>query len=63
MKFYAYIPTNKGNEPLGTDNRILFEFKTIRRAVNYSNRVLGNGKYRLFTYTNIYNDNTYERIK
>jgi hypothetical protein len=60
MKFYAYIPTNDRREPMGTENRILFDLKTIRGAINHCNKQLGENTYVLFSYTNIYNDNTFK---
>ena len=40
MKFYAYIPDKNGDEPLGTENRILFELKTTQGAIKRSSRLV-----------------------
>jgi hypothetical protein len=43
MNFFAYIPNEEGDEPLGTyhNRHILPEFKTVRGAINYLNRKVG----------------------
>jgi len=61
MKFYAYKPTKDGREPLGSDRRILFELKTIAGAHRRARSVLGSD-YRLFRYTNFYDDKTFRRV-
>jgi len=61
MKFYAYKLTDKGTEPMGTQGRILFELKTFRGAYRRALRILGNN-FRLFVYTNFYDDKTFKEI-
>lgn len=61
MKFYAYIPTASGHCPMGTENRILFELKTIRGAIKRCNRTLGN-VWVLFRYTNFYDNKTFSFV-
>jgi len=62
MKFYAYIPTVDGEEPVGTFSRVLFELKTVRGAKRRAERLLGSN-YKLFQYTNFYDDKTFRRIQ
>ena len=46
MKYYAYIPDENGNEPVGTFNRLMFELKTIRGARKRCYNAFGNKKYK-----------------
>jgi hypothetical protein len=61
-KFYAYKPDKSGREPLGTSGRTLFELKTVDGAKNRAKKMLGSG-YKLYTYTNFYNDKTFKVVK
>jgi hypothetical protein len=61
MKFYAYIPTKEGKEPLGTSGRLLFELKTVAGAHRHANKYLG-AKHLLFVYHNFYDDKTFRRV-
>ena len=61
MKFYAYKPTKEGKEPIGSDRRTLFELKTIQGAHKRARSVLG-PNYRLFRYTNFYDDKTFRQV-
>jgi len=61
MKFYAYKPTKDGGEPLGTSGRTLFELKTVAGAHRRARSVLG-PRYRLFRYTNFYDNKTFRRV-
>jgi len=64
MKFYAYkwdVPL--GTEPLGTDGKLLFELKTVRGAMNRCKRYLKTSDFRLYTYTNFYDDKTFKQVK
>jgi hypothetical protein len=64
MKFYAYIPDKNGREPMGTANRFLFEVKTKTGALNKCKRLFNNNQnFRLFSYTEIYDDKTFNLIK
>lgn len=61
MKFYAYIPTDTGKEPTGSDNRIIFELKTIKGAIKRAINSLGH-TFQLHKYSNFYDDNTFQLI-
>ena len=61
MKFYAYIPTKDGKEPMGTADKLLFELKTTRGAIKRTRKHLG-PRYMLFRYTNFYDDKTFRRV-
>ncbi len=61
MKFYAYIPREDGTAPCGTSDQTIFELKTKRGAINRGKRILG-GVFRLFSYTNLYDDTTLLQI-
>lgn len=55
MKFYAYKPSDYGQEPIGKNGRILFKSDTNEDAINHTESILGN-RYMLFSYTTIYKD-------
>lgn len=58
-KYYAYIPTKEGKEPLGTRNRFKFQLKSDDNyAIKKARKQLGS-RFRLFSYTNFYNDTTF----
>ena len=62
MTFYAYVPTDEGKEPMGTFNRILIELKTVNGAIRQAKRRLGTDKFRLFSYTNFYDEKTFKKL-
>ena len=55
MKFYAYKPSDSGQEPIGKNGRILFKSDTDEDAIKHTKSILGN-RYMLFSYTTIYNN-------
>ena len=61
MKFYAYVPTKEGREPVGGDRKLIFELKTVAGAHKRARSVLG-ARYRLFTYTNFYRESTFRKV-
>jgi hypothetical protein len=61
-KFYAYKPDSKGKEPIGSIHRTLFELKTVDGAKNRAKKRLGSG-YKLYKYTNFYDDKTFKIVK
>lgn len=65
MKYYAYIPNKEGKEPCGTEGRVLFDAKTSHKSVlikMVQNRLGLNVNYRLYSYTMIYRESTYQLI-
>ena len=54
MKFYAYKPSDCGQEPIGKNCRMLFKSDTNEDAIKHAENVLGN-RYMLFSYTTLYN--------
>ena len=54
MKYYAYKPSDCGQEPIGTNGRILFKSNTNEDAIKHTESILGN-RYMLFSYTTLYN--------
>ena len=62
MKFYACVPDEKGNEPLGTAGKFLFELKTVGGAIRKRLRFYGNKTFRLYNYTNFYRDSTFRLL-
>jgi hypothetical protein len=55
MKFYAYKPSDCGQEPIGNNGRVLFKSDSVEDAIKHTERILGN-RYMLFNYTTIYNN-------
>ena len=71
MKFYAYIPKSgkpysghpkTGDAPIGTGNQLLFELKTITGAHKRARSAFRGKPYKMFTYTNFYNEDTFRRV-
>ena len=55
MKFYAYKPSDCGQEPIGKNGRVLFKSDTNEAAIEHTESILGE-RYMLFSYTTIYNN-------
>lgn len=63
MKFYAYAGTAPlGQEPCGTGGRIMFELKTEAGARRRCRRVYGAQAFRLYVYSNFFNDSTFREV-
>ena len=63
MKFYAYAGNyNLDEVPCGTSGKILFELQTFAGAHRRARSMLGK-TYRLYTYTNFYDDETFREVK
>lgn len=61
--FYAYKGNEKlGSEPLGTEEKIIFELKTIHGAINRCKRVFKDSRYMLYKFANFYDDTTFQFI-
>lgn len=63
MKFYAYKGTYPlGKEPLGTFDKLMFEYKSIKRAINHCRKCLGSS-FSLYSYYNFFNNDTFTLIR
>lgn len=64
MKFYIYKGREKelGDEGCGTEHRILCEYSRSFYAVRLGNQAFENGDFRVYAYTNFYNDKTFTRV-
>lgn len=60
-KYYAFKPDDQGKEPMGTQNRLLFELKTDMGAIRRAVRVLGQTA-KVFQYANFYDAKTFRCI-
>ena len=61
--FYAYVPREDGTEPLGTANRLIIRnLKTARGAEKRAKTAFGEKKFRLFTFTNFYDNKTFRQL-
>jgi hypothetical protein len=65
MNFYVYrghYPL--GSEPLGTMGKSVWhDLKTQRGAIQRANRLYGLGGYKLYAFTNFYNNDTFREIR
>lgn len=61
-KYYAFKPDDQGEEPMGTQNRLLFELKTDMGAIRRAGRVLGQTA-KVFRYTDFYDGSTFQRVR
>ena len=62
-QFYAYVPTKDGNEPTGTSDRLVIkDLKTARGALKRCLKAFGEKPFKLFTFTNFYNESTFTLI-
>lgn len=63
MKFYAYQGDYElGAEPLGTEGKLLFCLQTVRGAHNRVRRAWGRKPYRLYTYGDFFDNDTFKRV-
>lgn len=74
MKFYGYVVTIEGKEPLGTEGRTMFEAANVPAAIRRMRRYVSSvpllpfykfpnpREYRLFSYTNFYDQSTFKQI-
>jgi hypothetical protein len=71
MKFYAYVPRKgnfyaghpkTGDAPLGTEHQLLFELKTIAGAHKRARGVFKTRPYKLFIYSDFYDEKTFRRV-
>jgi hypothetical protein len=64
MDFYAYRGNaDLGQEKLGTDNRAMLHYKTNGEAVRRCLKKWPDNIFRLYSYTNFYNDKTFKEIE
>lgn len=67
MNFLAYRPDKNGNEPMGTADKCLWldrhsdGLKTTKGAIKRARRLIGT-PFKLFSFTNIYDEKTYKKI-
>ena len=50
-----------GTEPMGTSDQMIIDLKTVQGALKRARRYFGHG-VRLYSFTNIYNQDTYRLI-
>jgi len=71
MKFYAYIPRKgnfyaghpkTGDSPMGTENQLMFELKTVAGAHRRARGVFKSKPYKLFRYSNFYDEKTFHQV-
>lgn len=64
MNFYAYIPNERGEEPIGSTNRLIIRnLKTVKGAIKTCKLDFKDKPFKLFTYTNFYKEETFKEIK
>lgn len=63
LHFYAYHGHwQLGQEPLGSDRKLIFYLKTIRGAKNRCKAAYNGEPYRLYTFTNFYDNSTFRLV-
>lgn len=65
MNFYAYKGNDPlGKEPLGSENRLIWkDLKTIKGARNRAKKAFGNQPFKLYTFTNFFDDKTFSEVR
>jgi len=71
MKFYSYIVNRNlifinsvlPFEPCGSDGKMIFELKTVQGAIRRCTKLYTEKEFKLFTYTNFYDNKTFKEIK
>lgn len=62
-QFYAYVPDSRGEEPCGGTNKVIIkDLKTARGALNRCLKAFKEKPFRLYTFTNFYNEDTFTLI-
>lgn len=63
MNFYAFIPREDGEAPVGTDGKaLLSNYKTAKNAVIQAKRRLRTSEIVVFSYRNFYDDETFTLV-
>ncbi len=64
MSFYAYLGDYEfGTEPLGTGNKMIIpDLKTARGAIRRCNKYWKGKVFRVYSFTDFYDDSTYRRV-
>ena len=64
MGFYVYRGNYPlGQEPLGTDSRLVFkDLKTIKGVLNRVRQCWGDVPCRVYSFTNFYDDSTFSLV-
>lgn len=64
MKFYAYDSNVElRKERLGTDGKLLFDYKQYWRAIKHVERIFKGKNWSLYKYSNFYDDSTFRLLK
>ncbi len=63
MKFYAFRPDKQGEEPFGTNDRILFSCPNKQKAIQRTESLFGDSRYVLYSYINFHDESTFNLIK
>lgn len=65
MGFYAYLGDYEfGTEPLGTGNKMIIpDLKTARGAIRRCNKYWKGKVFRVYSFTDFYDESTYRRVR
>lgn len=65
MGFYAYLGNAElGSEPLGSfDRMVITDLKTKQGALRRCNKYWVGKEFRIYSYTDFYDESTYRRVK
>jgi hypothetical protein len=61
MTYYAYSPDKDNKEPVGSDNRILCDYKHPTYAIRKCHRFF-TSSFRLYSYTDFYDESPFKLI-
>ena len=64
MAFYAYLGNNElGSEQLGSSGRMVIpDLKSARGAIRRCNKYWKGKKFRVYSFTNFYDESSYKRV-
>ena len=65
MGFYAYLGNDElGAEPLGSGNKMVIpDLKTARGAIRRCNKYWSGKEFRVYSFTDFYDESTYRRVR
>ena len=65
MGFYAYLGNDElGSEPLGSGNKMIIpDLKTARGAIRRCNKYWSGKEFRVYSFTDFYDESTYKRVR
>ena len=65
MGFYAYLGNDElGSEQLGSSGKmVIHDLKTARGAIRRCNKYWSGKEFRVYSFTDFYDESTYKRVR